>query len=315
MIVSASRRTDIPAFYSSWLLNRLREGYVLVPNPRNLLNYSRVELRPETVDCFVFWTKNPAPMLPKLNEIAAMGYPFYFQFTLTPYDREIEKYLPSKTILIQTFRDLSRLIGAEKVIWRYDPIICTKQINSSWHLEQFNKIAAALEGYTNRCIFSFVDFYAKIRKNLQNTALIQMQESAMLRIAEGFSKIARKHKIRLATCCEAIELQQYGIEHAACIDAKLIENILGCSVRSKKDTNQRPGCGCMESVEIGTYDSCPHGCIYCYAASSTQSGQYRAAFHAPTAPVLLGPIPKAAVITKKKMLSVKEQCQRLFFIP
>ncbi|MCI1823367.1 MAG: DUF1848 domain-containing protein [Megasphaera sp.] len=312
MIVSASRRTDIPAFYSEWLLNRLRDGYVFVPNPRNPLHYSRVELQPQTVDCFVFWTKNPAPMISKLDEIAAMGYPFYFQFTLTPYGREIETYLPPKTILVQTFRKLSTLIGAKRVVWRYDPIMLTDHMDVSYHLKHFEQIAAAIEGYTKRCIFSFLDFYPKVRSALRNIAVMEVQQSDMLRIAEGFSNIAQKYRIRLSTCCEAIDLSRYDIEHAACIDAKLIEDILGCAVHSKKDANQRPGCGCMESVEIGTYDSCAHGCIYCYANSAMQTVRQHIACHDPMSPVLFGHLPKDAVITERKMISVKDPYQCLF---
>ena len=156
MIISASRRTDIPAFYSEWLLNRLKEGYALVANPRNALRFSRVSLNPQTVDCLVFWTKNPAPMLPKLDEITAMGYPFYFQFTLTPYGQDIEQNLPDKKTLLQTFQALSRLLGAKRVIWRYDPVILTAQMNIEYHLQCFETFASALEGYTHRCIFSFL---------------------------------------------------------------------------------------------------------------------------------------------------------------
>lgn len=312
MIVSASRRTDIPAFYSEWLLNRLREGYVLVPNPRNPLQYSRIEIQLQTVDCFVFWTKNPGPIISKLSEIAEMGYPFYFQFTLTPYGREIEAHLPSKATLIQTFRKLSTMIGAERVIWRYDPIMLTDYMDVSYHLQHFEQIAAMLEGYTNHCTFSFLDFYPKVRRALRNTAVLEVQTSDMLQIAEGFSNIAQKHQIQLSTCCEAIDLSQYEIEHAACIVAALIEYILGCAVHSKKDVNQRPGCGCMESVEIGTYDSCAHGCIYCYANSTAQAVQQNMACHNPRSSILFGHLPENAVITERKMVSVKNLCQCLF---
>lgn len=312
MIVSASRRTDIPAFYSEWLMNRLREGYVLVPNPRVPSRFSRVTLNPQVVDCMVFWTKNPAPMLPKLDEISAMGYPFYFQFTLTPYGRDMEQNLPPKSTLIRTFQKLSCMLGPERTVWRYDPVILTDQMDVGYHLRCFKQMAAALEGYTHRCIFSFLDFYPKVRGPMRNMGAKEIQKSDMLRIAEGFSDIAQEHRLQLFTCCEPVDLSPYGIDHASCIDAAMIEAILGCSVRSRKAAGQRPGCGCIESVEIGAYDCCPHGCKYCYATSSPDTVRNRVRSHDPKSPVLFGLLPQQAIITDREMISVKDAQTRLF---
>lgn len=312
MILNASRRTDIPAFYSEWLLNRLREGYALIPNPRNPSRYSRVELTPQVVDCIVFWTKNPAPMLPKLHEVSAMGYPFYFQFTLTPYGRDMERNLPPKKTLLKTFQSLSDLLGPKRVVWRYDPVILTDGMNIGYHLRCFEQMAAALEGYTHRCIFSFLDLYPKVKRFLSGTAAWEMQEPDMQRIAEGFSRIAQKHRLRLFTCCEPVDLSRFGVAHASCIDAGMIEDILGCSIRTKKDANQRPACGCAESVELGTYDCCPHGCRYCYATSSAEAIQKNVALHDPKSPVLIDWLPDTASITVRRMNSVKDGQMRLF---
>lgn len=311
MIISASRRTDIPAFYSEWLLNRLKEGYALIPNPRNPLRFSRVSLNPQTVDCFVFWTKNPSPMLPKLGEITAMGYPFYFQFTLTPYGQNIEQNLPDKRTLIQMFQTLSHILGPERVVWRYDPVILTEQMNVDYHMQCFEKLASALEDYTRRCIFSFLDFYPKVRRQLQEIGAIKIQRAGMEQIAAGFSQIAYRHKMHLFTCCEPVDLSPYGVAHASCIDGSLIEELLGCPICSHKDMNQRPGCGCVESVEIGIYDCCPHGCKYCYATSSENVVRANVLNHNPQAPVLFGSLPENAIISEKKMFSVKDQQMRL----
>ncbi|MEA5021771.1 hypothetical protein SDC9_10031 [bioreactor metagenome] len=317
MIISASRRTDIPAFYSQWLLNRLQEGYVLVPNPRNPSRYSRVELNPQVVDCLVFWTKNPSPMLSRLAEIAALGYPFYFQFTLTPYDGELEQNLPPKETLLNLFQKLSAMLGPERVVWRYDPVILTPELglDLEYHLRQFERMAAALAGYTQRCIFSFLDMYPKVGRAMSLVLAQEAKEAdetAMGRIAEGFSTIARKHDLELFTCCEPVELSQYGIKHASCIDQGMVEEILKCKIQVKKDPNQRPSCGCVESVEIGTYDSCPHGCLYCYGTSSSKTVRSNMACHDPKSPVLIGDLPRNAIITERKMCSRKDAQLTLF---
>lgn len=311
MILSASRRTDIPAFYSEWLMNRLREGYVLVPNPRNPHRFSRVRLNPQTVDCIVFWTKDPAPILPKLSEISAMGYPFYFQFTLTPYGRELEPNLPPKRDLVRTFQKLGEMLGPERVVWRYDPVVFTDRTDIGYHLRCFEKMAALLEGCTRRCIFSFLDLYPGVRRALTGIPVREIQEADMRLIAAGFSKIAQKRRLRLFTCCEPVDLSRYGIAHASCIDASMIEDILGCPVRSRKDAGQRPGCGCMESVDIGAYDCCPHGCRYCYAVSSPNAARKNAASHDPESPLLFGTLPEDAVVTERETASVKDGQMRL----
>lgn len=312
MIISASRRTDIPAFYSKWLLNRLEEGYAIIPHPRNPLRFSRVSLTSQTVDCFVFWTKNPASMLPQLGKIEAMGYPFYFQFTLTPYNQNVEQNLPDKRTLVQTFQRLSNLIGTDRVVWRYDPIILTKQMNVDYHIRCFEKLASTLANYTHRCIISFLDFYPKVSRSLQEIGAIELKKSVIEQIAAGFSQIARKHNLRIFTCCESVDLSAYNILHASCIDGKMIEELLGCSIQSHKEMNQRLGCGCIESVEIGTYDSCTHGCKYCYATSSKGVIRTNVLNHDPQSPLLHGNLPPNAIITEKKMFSVKDGQMRLF---
>lgn len=306
MILSASRRTDIPAFYSDWILNRLREGYVLVPNPRNPSRFSRVQLNPQTVDCIVFWTKNPKEMITKLDTISALGYDFYIQFTLTPYGSDLEEYLPDKKELIETFRKLGTMLGSKRVIWRYDPVILTDRMDVPYHLECFEKMAGLLAGSTNRCIFSFLDFYARLKSPLQNLGILPIQEEDMCRIGEGFSWIAQKYGMQLSTCCESVDLGQFGVTHASCIDGDLIEELTGCSLRKKKDNGQRPGCGCMESVDIGSYDSCANGCKYCYGVFSRERAQRNKESHDPNAPVLFGSVPEDVIITEKPLKSLKD---------
>ncbi len=312
MIISASRRTDIPAFYSDWLLNRLRDGSVLVPHPRIIGRYSHVHLNPEVVDCIVFWTKNPGPMLNKLDIIGRMGYPFYFQYTLTPYDGQIERNLPPKPELVDVFKRLSQKLGPNRVVWRYDPVITSNSLDIQYHLDSFEKMASMLEGCTNHCIFSFVDLYQRVRPRLMPITDQEVSEADMHLIAEGFSKIARDHQMRLSTCSESIDLSLYGITHASCIDKKLIEEIIGSPIKVKKDAGQRPGCGCVESIDIGTYGSCSNECVYCYGFSGSKTAQKNIACHDPASPLLIGQPDKAAIISEREVKSLKDMQTTLF---
>ncbi len=306
MIISASRRTDIPALYSDWLLNRLREGSVLVPHPRNVGRYSHVLLNPEVVDCIVFWTKNHGPMLNKLDIIEKMGYPFYFQYTLTPYDGQIERNLPPKPELVDIFKRLSQRLGSNRVVWRYDPVITSSSLDVQYHLDSFEKMASMLEGSTHRCIFSFVDLYPRVRPSLMPITDQELSESDMHLIAEGFSRIARKHQMSLSTCSEPIDLSLYGITHASCIDKKLIEEIIGCPIKVKKDAGQRPGCGCVESIDIGSYGCCSHSCIYCYGGFGLKTAQKNIAQHDPASPLLIGQPDEAAIIITSPVTEIRD---------
>ena len=283
MIVSASRRTDIPAFYSEWFMNRLKEGYVLIPNPRNANRLGHAVLSPENVDCIVFWTKNPIPMLDKLKAIDEMGYAYYIQFTLTPYDNAVEPGLPPKRELLQAFIELSERTDNKRAVWRYDPVFIDEQYTVSRHLAAFSEMCAKLQGYTERCVLSFIDVYRNIRNTYRATTEREMHE-----IAEGFAKIAKTFGVSLYTCSEEIDLSSYGIGHSACIDQPLVEQIIGRRIKAKKDVNQRPACRCIESVDVGAYDTCAHSCTYCYAVASANAMARRTASHSPDAPMITG---------------------------
>lgn len=283
MIVSASRRTDIPAYYSQWLLSRLRERYVLIPHPRSAHRLGRAELSPDNVDCLVFWTKNPAPMLDRLPEIGKMGYCFYFQFTLTPYGRSVERNLPPKREIIRTFRELSRRIGPERMVWRCDPVMITEDFPVAWHLERFRELCGELHGAACRCVFSFIDPYPHLAGRFRSPT-----REEMLAVAEGFSRIAAEYRLPLYTCAEEIDLSRFSIGHSACIDRELIERIVGCPLRAGKDTGQRAACRCIGSVDIGAYNTCPNGCAYCYANISEKAIWKHLRAHDPQSPLLTG---------------------------
>ncbi len=311
MILSISRRTDIPACYSRWFYRRLEEGMVCVPNPMNPRRIRRIAITPKGVDGMVFWTKNPIPMLDGLSRL--QDYPFYFQFSLTPYDHKIETNLPNKeAVLLPAFQSLSNAIGRERVIWRYDPILLTDAFSLSDHIATFEAMAKRLSGYTETCVLSFVDLYRSTVTNTKGLGLHAPTEAEMHQIAAAFSRIAACHSIRLQSCCEAIDLSGYGISHGSCIDGALLQKIAGYPMTLKPDKNQRPGCGCVESVDIGMYHSCQNGCRYCYATHNPKAAAAAMARHNPASPLLIGELSIDAVITDVNPVSCREMQTRLF---
>ena len=314
MIISASKRTDIPSYYGQWFVNRLRDGYVLVQNPYNRDRYSKAILIRECVDIIVFWTKNPKPFLKYLSEIDEMGYPYYFQFTLTPYGREIEKGLPDKEELIEIFVAISDKIGKNRVVWRYDPIIIDDTYTLDYHREKFSYMAKKLSNSTNRCVISFVDSYKNVTARMGKDPSYKMTENNILAIAKLLSNIAKENNIELFTCAEEICLEQFGIQHGACIDKKLIENILGQNINSRKGKNQRNTCLCVESIDIGTYNCCANGCNYCYALTNEKLALANMARHNPNSPILIGEVNPNAIITQRDSASVIESQLSLFDI-
>ncbi len=264
MIISASRRTDLPNYHAQWFCERIKEGYVDVKNPMNPKQIRRVSLSPDEVDCIVFWTKNPEPMMARLDELAA--YPYYFQFTLTGYGKDIEPHVPhKKEKMIPIFQRLSDKIGSERVIWRYDPIMFNKMYTPEYHINAFGQIAEALNGYTEKCVISFVDEYVKNKKELKALGVYEPEETQLFAFAEKLAQAAGENHMQIASCAEAVDLSGCGITHNCCIDPELIARITGRTLKAVKDRNQRKECGCAASVDIGAYHSCGNGCRYCYA--------------------------------------------------
>lgn len=272
MILSVSRRTDIPAYFSEWFMKRLENGFVIVQSPYTHKLFWRISLSPDVVDCMVFWTKNPSSMLDKLEGIENMGYKFYFQFTITPYGRDIERNVPSRDEMMAVFRRLSLITGPDRVVWRYDPVILDEDFTASWHLEQFDYMCSSLKGYTRRCVFSFLDIY----RNMPNRfKCVNRNSEDAIAVARGFVEIASHYAISLSTCSENLNLETFDITRSSCIDRQLVEDISGYSIDVGKDGNQRRECGCIESLDIGTYNTCHGGCRYCYASGRGETeGRY-----------------------------------------
>lgn len=313
MILSVSRRTDIPNYYSEWFFNRLKDEFLYVRNPMNFHQISEIKISPDVVDCIVFWTKNPLPMMERLDELEAYNY--YFQFTLTGYGNDVERNLPNKkTSVIPIFQELSNKIGKEKVVWRYDPIFFSNRYNVQYHLKAFRSIAEALSGYTEKCVISFLDIYPKNKKNMDNLLSYDLSDSELREFAKELSNIAKENHIKIGSCAEKIDLDEYGIIHNSCIDKELIEKIIGCKLKINKDKNQRIECGCVESVEVGTYNTCKNGCVYCYANYSAKSVESNFQKYDPLSPLLCGHIEKEDRISTRKVVSLKETQISIFDI-
>lgn len=310
MILSVSRRTDIPAFYSDWFFKRIKAGYVDVRNPMNIHQVSRVKITPDVVDCIVFWTKNPKNMLSRLEELEE--YKYYYQFTINPYDKQIENNVPFKTEIISTFKELSDKIGKNKIIWRYDPILLTEKIDITYHTKYFEEIAKRLDGLTNRCVISFVDLYKKTINNTKNIGMHDLTESQIYDLAEQINYIAGKYGFTVMSCAENIDLGNFGIEHGSCIEKKLIEEICGYNIDVKKDKNQREECGCVDSIDIGAYNTCGHGCSYCYANFNLERVKSMRSNHNPDSSLITGELTDDDVIKERKVGLLKLKGQLLF---
>ena len=303
MIVSISRRTDIPAFYTPWLLGRLEEGYALVRNPMNHHRVSRVSLRPDVVDAMVLWTKNPLPLIPHLRALDVL--PYYIQFTLTPYDSEIEPALPEKQELIEAFRFLAAHLGSDHLVWRYDPILFSSRYTSEVHVRVFSQMAQRLEGCTDTCVVSFLDAYRCCAPALRQHGLVAPTPDQIFPLMQSFSEIARQHGLALRTCCEEVNLSVLNILPSRCIDPVRLERIVHKRLNLKPDRNQRASCGCAASVDIGAYDTCPGGCLYCYARHSLSTLQRNQGLHDPTSPLLLGHLEPDDVVTDRTQFSCR----------
>lgn len=292
MILSASRRTDIPACYPQWFLNRIRAGRVLVRNPMNHSSVSLVPLSPESIDVIVFWTKDPQPLMPYLQELEERGYPYCFQFTLTPYGRDLEQNLRSKAEIEDTFLALSQRIGPSRVFWRYDPIVLNDEIDINYHKREFSRLCKKLSGHTEQVTISFVDLYRKICSPL----IRAIKTEEMQALAAFVGECAASYSIVPKSCCE--DFASPLIQRGACIDRALLEKVCGSPLKLSPDKSQRSGCNCCESVDIGAYYTCKNGCVYCYAGQS-------ASLHNPDSELLVGTVGPTDKITERKVQSGK----------
>jgi hypothetical protein len=292
-VISASRRTDIPAFYSRWFLNRIRAGFCHWINPYGG-QICRVSLRAEDCLAIVFWTRYPRPLLPHLDGLRAVGYSFYFHITVNGYPRAIERANPPLDAQIEVFRRTAAAVSPELTHWRYDPIVLSSLTPPEYHLEQFDAISRRLEGATMRCYLSFVDRYGKTERNLGRVArerdihFLDPSPDEQRRLVLAMRDIARPRGITLYACCEA-QLVGGGIAPSRCIDLDTIRRLRADADIRLRNAPTRAECGCVEAVDIGAYDTCAFGCAYCYATNSHQTALRRLRAHNPMDTVLLRP--------------------------
>jgi len=256
---------------------------------------SLVSLRPKEVDAIIFWSKNPAPMIPYLGELNAMGFRYYFQFTLNDYPKELVPNIPSFDNRLETFLKLSELIGSIRVVWRYDPIIVSNVTPFDFHRERFRSIAKELRGATNRVMVSIVDFYQKTDRRfaqLEGRGFLFDKEAENSKemdiLLRDMAGIARKNGMEIYTCAEARDYSEFGIPPGRCIDEELLKKIWVLHLKYKKDPSQREFCLCMVSKDIGINDTCIHGCPYCYSTRNYNLAERRYKEHDPSAPSLWG---------------------------
>lgn len=311
MIISASRRTDIPAFYADWFFRRLEEGFVVTRNPFNTKQLSKIHLDNEVVDAIVFWTKDPRPMLDKLELLDKSGIAYYFQFTITPYERDIEPNLPEdKRELIDTFIRLSDSLGPDRVIWRYDPVLFSDKYTLDFHREAYDRCAQLLSGRTKTSVISFLDMDYNNTKKIGNLGIRDGSVEEKIAVATAIAESAAKYGMAVQSCAEDIDLDALGITHGKCIDGDLIELISGkkfAAKRKEKDKTQRQLCGCVASIDIGTYNTCKHGCTYCYANYSSGAIAGNCKQHDPRAAVLIGECDPETIEYRKGQKSFFEQ--------
>jgi hypothetical protein len=267
MIVSVSRRCDIPAFAGAWFMERLRGGEVAVPNPFRPGRGRRVSLRKEDVDAFVFWSRDPRPFLPHLAAIDRVCIPYYFLITVTGYPSQLEPGVPAIAAVAGFFRELADRIGRQRVIWRYDPVFFTPELDADFHVKNFLRLAGRLAPFAFRVIVSFFDPYPKALRRLQKAG-IRIEATAgspelQLGLLERFAAIAAGAGLEIQSCAEAAIAA--GVIPGKCIDEKLLNERFGLDLAYKKDPGQRKLCLCQQSVDIGSYNTCRHDCLYCYA--------------------------------------------------
>ena len=293
-------RTDIPAFYSKWLINRLNAGFVCVKNPYNEHQITRYELNPKVVDCICFCTKNPIPLLEYIDKELKQYNQFWF-VTITPYGKDIEPNVIEKSQVIEAFKLLSNKIGKNAVGWRYDPIFYGNGWTKEKHIEAFTKIAHELKGYTDFCVISILDLYEKVKKNAPHICPPTKQEQ--LELLKEFVKIARDNDMILKSCYEGQFLEKVGVDCSGCQTAETIEKAIGQKLIVPNKKNARGACACLLGQDVGAYNTCLHLCKYCYANADRQVVLANAKNHNPNSPLLIGDIEKDDVITNAKQVS------------
>ena len=294
MILNISGRTDIVAFYSNWLMNRLKEGYIDVRNPFNPKMVSRIMI--SDVDLLFFCTKNPIPILDKIKDI---NKKIYFHVTLTSYKKDIEPNVPDKKEIIEAVKKLSKMIGKENIVIRYDPVFINDEYTIDYHVKAFDKLCSLLDGYVEKILISFIDDYKNVRNNYKVLNYKKLDENDYKTIGTSFSKSANLHNISVHTCAEVHNLVEYGFIKDECMSKELAFKLTGKTFKKWKARKNVP-CECIEMVDIGVYNSCKHFCKYCYANFDEKKVNDNYLKHNPNSTLLIGELESDDIIKVRK---------------
>ncbi|MBQ0065537.1 MAG: DUF1848 domain-containing protein [Firmicutes bacterium] len=287
MLLQTGQRTDIPAFYSTWFMNRIREGYVLVRNPYYPSNLIRYEINPQVIDLLGFCTKNPHPMLEHMEEL--IDYKQFWFVTLTPYGKDIEPNVPDKHQIIKDIQTLSKRLGSRNVVWRYDPIFVSKKYSIEYHLHAFETIAKELEGYVESVVVSFIDLYNKVVKNFSEVKEVSIKDQEFL--IENIVRIATKYNMKVRMCAEGTKWEAFGADCSGCFSKTIVESLFDGRIKiPSSKTGGRKECACLITGDIGEYNTCMHLCRYCYANYSKELVMENYHRHDPNSPLLIGNI-------------------------
>ncbi len=300
MILNTGLRTDIPGFFSEWFYNRIEEGFVYVRNPYVKNQIYSYRLDPELIDCIIFCTKNPKPMLENLEKIDKFNQ--YWHITIAPYEKEIEPNVPPMNDVLESFKYLSKKLGKENVTLRYDPIFINEKYTLEKHIESFEYIANSLSDYTTEAIISFIDLYEKTKRNFPKAREVTKDER--LKLGKEFAQIGKKNNITIKTCVEGTELDKFGIDSSGCMTKEVIERAINKNLNIPKQKARNGECYCLLNNDIGEYNTCAHGCLYCYANSNKKLVKRNLKLHDPKSPILIGEIKEDDIIKEMKQKSL-----------
>ena len=312
MIINTGSRTDTVQYYTKWLLKRFDEGFVYSRNPMFPDTVTKYELNPETLDCVVFCSKNYEPILPYITQITDK-FNTYFHYTITAYGEDIEPRVPTIDKSIETLIKLSEIVGKQRIAWRYDPVLLTKKYTKEVHSETFEYMAKKISPYVDRCIFSFVEMYKKLRTNMPE--IILLTEDDKNELAQIIGEISKKYNLYTQTCASNGNYEKYNIHPSGCMTLDILGKANGVQFKDLKHKGRRTNCGCYESRNIGDYDTCPNGCKYCYANQNPQIALENFRKHNPDSPFILGDFKENDTIqqSKQKSIIIKENIQQKLF--
>ena len=303
MIINVGGRTDIVNYYTPWLINRIKEGYVYSRNPLFPNNISKINLSPDKVDCLIFCSKNYKPIIKYIDKINKM-YRIICHYTITAYGKDVEPNVPSIDESINTLIKLSKIVGKEKIIWRYDPLLLTKNYSVDYLIKMYDYIASKVYNYVSKVVFSFVEMYKKLKYNMPE--IILFKEEDKIKLVQEIGNISKKYNIRVQTCGTDEVYEKYGIQKSGCTTKEFLETALGINLKNIKEGNMRKGCHCITTRDIGAYDTCINGCKYCYANRNLFIAISNYKSHDSKSPLLIGKVKKTDII--------KEANQKSFII-